>query len=56
MHGLAVRLVPVAFDRMPVLERRSPGSRRVKGIELPTSSSRTTKRAGTVGGVRGRGR
>jgi hypothetical protein len=35
---------------------KSTGGRRIKGIELPRSSSRATKRAGTVGGVRGRGR
>lgn len=35
---------------------KATGSRRIKGIELPKASSRTMKRAGTVGGVRGRGK
>jgi hypothetical protein len=42
--------------KAPVKSKSTAGSRRVKGIELPTNASRTTKRAGTVGGVRGRGR
>jgi len=35
---------------------KSTGGRRATGIELPKASSRTMKRAGVVGGVRGRGR
>ena len=39
--------------RKPV-KKRSAAGRRPKGIEV--GRSRTTKRAGVVGGVRGRGR
>ena len=42
--------------KAPVASKSTGGNRRVKGIELPKNSSGTTKRAGTVGGVRGRGR
>jgi len=42
--------------KAPVASKSTGGTRRVKGIELPKNSSGTTKRAGTVGGVRGRGR
>ena len=42
--------------KAPVPSKSTGGRRRIKGIELPTNSSRATKLAGTVGGVRGRGR
>jgi len=42
--------------KAPVPSKSTGGRRRVTGIELPNNSSRTVKRAGTVGGVRGRGR
>jgi hypothetical protein len=42
--------------KAPVPSKSTGGRRRVKGIELPKTASRAMKRAGTVGGVRGRGR
>lgn len=42
--------------KAPVASKSTGGPRRATGIELPKNSSRTMKRAGTVGGVRGRGR
>lgn len=42
--------------KAPVPSKSTGGGRRAAGIELPKASSRTTKRAGVVGGVRGRGR
>jgi len=42
--------------KAPVKSKSTGARRRVAGVELPKLSSRTTKRAGTVGGVRGRGK
>jgi len=42
--------------KAPVASKSTGGRRRVAGVELPKLSSSTTKRAGTVGGVRGRGK
>ncbi len=42
--------------KAPVPSKSTGSRRRAEGIELPKASSRTMKRAGVVGGVRGRGR
>jgi hypothetical protein len=42
--------------KAPIAGKKTSSRRRSPGIELPKASSRTMKRAGVVGGVRGRGR
>jgi hypothetical protein len=42
--------------KAPIASKSTGSRRRATGIELPKAASRTTKRAGVVGGVRGRGR
>ena len=42
--------------KAPVASKATGSRRRVKGIELPKAVSPTMKGAGTVGGVRGRGK
>jgi hypothetical protein len=42
--------------KAPIASKSSGSRRKTAGIELPKVSSRGMKRAGVVGGVRGRGR
>ena len=42
--------------KAPIASKSTSSRRRASGIELPKVSSRGMKRAGVVGGVRGRGR
>lgn len=42
--------------KAPIASKGTSSRRRASGIELPKVASRGMKRAGVVGGVRGRGR
>lgn len=42
--------------KAPIASKSTSSRRRTTGIELPKVSSRGMKRAGVVGGVRGKGR